>query len=72
MTLGEIRQLLIDQGHRDIYQPHPLYQDITTLILNHTHTDDVEYANLLEDILAFCEDQLESIGFRDINEQTQD
>lgn len=68
-TLREIRNLLLEKTGEDIFEPHPLYKDITDLILTAGQRSEVtDYANLLEDIEGFCEEQLAINGFRDRDE----
>lgn len=65
-TLLEVRNLLLEKTGKDIFEPHPHLEGILDKIINSTDYGDItDYANLLEEIIDFCEDQLRMNGFRD-------
>jgi hypothetical protein len=67
-TLLEIRNRLLEKTGKDMFEPHPLYEGITDKILEGSDIGDghIDYANLLESIIIFCEHRLRDLGFRDV------
>jgi len=67
-TLNEIRNHLLEKTGKDIFEPHPHLEDILDKIVDATGYGDItDYANLLEEIILFCEEQLTVNGFRDLD-----
>lgn len=65
-TLLEIRNRIMAVSGKDIFEPHPHLEGILDKIVDSTDYGDItDYANLLEDIIRFCEEQLSMRGFRD-------
>jgi len=65
-TLLEIRNRVLEVTGRDIFEPHPHLEGILDKIIDSSEYGDItDYANLLENIREFCEEQLTMNGFRD-------
>lgn len=65
-TLMEIRNRILEVSGKDIFEPHPRLEGILNEIVDSVYYGDiVDYANLLEEIIRFCEEQLTVNGFRD-------
>jgi len=69
-NLLEIRDMLLEQTGKDIFQPHPHLEGIIDEIIAAADYGDItDYANLLEEIKSFCQDQLRVHYYGDDDEE---
>lgn len=67
-TLLEIRNLLLEKTGKDLFVHHARTEEIIEMIIDSCNIGDghIDYANLLEEVISFCEDQLTYLGFREL------